>query len=60
MQQLWNTTNLSITGESFLIGTKTALVELMDDLWQEQDGAGTSTFIVLDLSVAFNIINHGI
>lgn len=41
-------------------GTETALVALMDDLWQERDGGGTSIFAIFDQSAAFNAINHDI
>lgn len=40
--------------------TDTALVVLMNDLWLEWDAAGASIFALLDISVAFSTINHGI
>lgn len=35
-------------------GTQTALVTLLDDLWQEQDGDNASTLAFLDLLTAFD------
>lgn len=36
------------------------LVALLDDFWQEQDGSSASIPALLDVSMAFNITNHGI
>lgn len=36
------------------------LVALVDDLWQEWDGAGVSNLALLDLWVVFDTILHGI
>lgn len=43
----------------FSYGTKIALVELLDNLWQEQDGIMQPSSL-FDLSAAFSTINMGI
>ncbi|KAF7234653.1 RNA-directed DNA polymerase from mobile element jockey [Varanus komodoensis] len=40
-------------------GTESALVSLYDDLSRERDRGSASLLVLLDLSVAFNTINHG-
>lgn len=37
-----------------------ALVTLLDDLWQEQDGVSGTILTLLDPSVAFDTIGRGI
>ncbi|KAF7239030.1 Potassium voltage-gated channel subfamily H member 6 [Varanus komodoensis] len=41
-------------------GTEPALVALYDDLCRERDRGSVSLLVLLDLSAAFNSINHGI
>lgn len=41
-------------------GTKTVLVGLMDDRRQGLDRGNASFLVLLDLSAAFDTINHGI
>ncbi|KAF7254734.1 RNA-directed DNA polymerase from mobile element jockey [Varanus komodoensis] len=41
-------------------GTESALVALYDDLCREKDRGSASLLVLLDLSAAFNIIDHGI
>ncbi|KAF7251092.1 putative RNA-directed DNA polymerase from transposon BS [Varanus komodoensis] len=41
-------------------GTESALVALYDDLCRERDRGSASLLVLLDLSVAFNTIDHGI
>ncbi|KAF7237949.1 RNA-directed DNA polymerase from mobile element jockey [Varanus komodoensis] len=41
-------------------GTESALVGLYDDLCRERDRGSASLLVLLDLSVAFDTINHGI
>ena len=41
-------------------GTETALVALYDDLCRERDRGSVTLLILLDLSVAFNTIDHGV
>ncbi|KAF7241731.1 Band 4.1-like protein 5 [Varanus komodoensis] len=41
-------------------GTESALVALYDDLCKERDRGSASLLVLPDLSVAFNIIDHGI
>uniref|UniRef100_A0A8D0DWT2 Reverse transcriptase domain-containing protein n=1 Tax=Salvator merianae TaxID=96440 RepID=A0A8D0DWT2_SALMN len=40
--------------------TETALVALIDDLWRARDRGYSSILVLLDLSEAFNTIDHGI
>lgn len=37
-----------------------ALVALLDDFWQEQGRDSASVLVLLDISVTFDTINHGI
>ena len=48
------------SGFRFGCGTEIALVSLLDDLRQELDRGSVSLLVLLDLSAAFNTINHGI
>uniref|UniRef100_A0A8D2J6W7 Reverse transcriptase domain-containing protein n=1 Tax=Varanus komodoensis TaxID=61221 RepID=A0A8D2J6W7_VARKO len=41
-------------------GTESALVALYDDLCRERDRGNSSMLVLLDLSAAFNTIDHGI
>ena len=41
-------------------GTETAVVALMDDLMREADGGNMSLLVLLDISAAFDTIDHGI
>uniref|UniRef100_A0A803TP95 Reverse transcriptase domain-containing protein n=1 Tax=Anolis carolinensis TaxID=28377 RepID=A0A803TP95_ANOCA len=41
-------------------GTKTALVALVDDLRRELDRGSVSLLVLLDISAAFDTVNHGI
>ena len=41
-------------------GTETALVALYDDLLREADSGKISLLVLLDISVAFDTIDHGI
>ena len=41
-------------------GTETALVALYDDLCRERDRGSVTLLILLDLSAAFNAIDHGV
>lgn len=40
-------------------GTETILVTFVDDLYQELDRKSVSLLVLLDLSVAFSTIDHG-
>lgn len=42
--------------DPFWSGTKTALVTLLDDLWQEQNGDNASILAFLDLFMAFDTL----
>ena len=41
-------------------GTETALVALMDDVLREADWGKMSLLVLLDISAAFDTVNHGI
>uniref|UniRef100_A0A803SZI2 ribonuclease H n=1 Tax=Anolis carolinensis TaxID=28377 RepID=A0A803SZI2_ANOCA len=53
---------LLVVGRGFRPGfsTKTALVALVDDLRRELDRGSVTLLVLLDISVAFDIIDHGI
>ena len=48
------------SGFRLCYGTEMALVTLMDDLLREADGGNMSLLVLLDISAAFDTIDHGI
>lgn len=39
---------------------ETAVVTLVDNLWQNQDGGGKSILVLLNSTAAFSTVNHGV